>query len=94
MKVDAGLARLALTSAWDYYEALLTPVREWGEFEASGSSRAHIGGMLTPATSDRGYWSSYSDRHYCVSAAGNAMVAQDAGETALYSAGLWPWYSS
>jgi hypothetical protein len=94
MKVDAGLARLTLTSAWDYYEALLTPVREWGEFEASGPSRGHIGGFLQTPRSNRAYDTSYSDGHYCVSTAGTAMVAQDNGETALYSAGLWPWYSS
>jgi len=35
-KRDAAVQRLTLTSAWDYYEALITPVREWGEFEASG----------------------------------------------------------
>ena len=93
-KVDAALGRLELTSAWDYYEALITPVREWGEFEASGSSRAHIGGALSPPAENRGYSASLSDAHYCVSAAGNAMVAQDDEETALYSAGLWPWYSS
>jgi len=84
-KVDAGLRRLKLTSAWDYYEALITPVREWGEFEASGSSRAHLGGSLSDPVANRGYASSLSDHHYCVSKTGSGMMTSDGGETALYA---------
>jgi hypothetical protein len=84
-KVDAGLRRLKLTSAWDYYEALFTPVREWGEFEASGLTRAHLGGSLSAPAASRTYSSSHRDAHYCVSKTGTGMMASDGGESALYS---------
>jgi len=90
-KRNAAVERLTPSSAWDYYEALITPVREWGEFEASGLSRAHIGGGLEAAQPNRDYAGTESDGPYCVSAAKSAMVAQDGGQDALYNAGLWPW---
>lgn len=92
-KRDVSVLRLTPSSQWDYYQALFTPAREWGRFEASGPVRSHIGGYLASPGSNRDYDVKETDGGYCVVALDNGAspVAQDGKQDELYKAGLWPW---
>ena len=82
-KRDLAPTRLTPHAQWDYYEAIFTPKRDWGGWEASAAelTRPYPGGLLqqwkSGSSSGRTYDVRDTDGPYCLSAAGNSMVVID-----------------